>query len=91
MIRDVITRAHAVGVPVGLCGQAPSDDPTFAELLVDVGIDSISVDPGTVERVRARVAAAEARRAAAPPRSARAELRAEGLHPSDERVEVPVG
>ncbi len=59
LIRDVITRAHAVGVPVGLCGQAPSDDPTFADLLVGYGIDSISVDPDSVEQVRERVAAAE--------------------------------
>ncbi|MFN0098604.1 MAG: phosphoenolpyruvate synthase [Gemmatimonadaceae bacterium] len=80
LIRDVIRRAHAVGVPVGLCGQAPSDDPTFADLLVDAGIDSISVDPDSVEGVRARVhhaehAGARTRRVAAQPleSSARAE------------------
>jgi pyruvate,water dikinase len=60
LIRDVIARAHVAGRPVGLCGQAPSDDPTFADLLVDFGIDSISVNPDSVERVRARVARAEA-------------------------------
>lgn len=59
LIRDVIRRAHGVGVPVGLCGQAPSDDPTFADLLVEAGIDSISVDPDSVEGVRARVHHAE--------------------------------
>jgi pyruvate,water dikinase len=59
LIRDVIARAHAAGVPVGLCGQAPSDDPSFAELLVGFGIDSISVDPDSVTRVRERVAVAE--------------------------------
>jgi pyruvate, water dikinase len=60
LIRDVIARAHRAGVPVGLCGQAPSDDPSFAELLVGFGIDSMSVDPDSVSRVRAHVAAAEA-------------------------------
>lgn len=59
LIRDVIARAHMAGVPVGLCGQAPSDDPSFAELLVGFGIDSISVNPDSVSRVRERVAVAE--------------------------------
>jgi pyruvate,water dikinase len=60
LIRDVIARAHRAGVPVGLCGQAPSDDPSFADLLVDMGIDSMSVDPDSVVTVRARVAEREA-------------------------------
>ena len=65
LIRDVIRRAHASGDVVGLCGQAPSDDPTFADLLVEMGIDSISVNPDSVARVRARVHAAEERLAGA--------------------------
>lgn len=65
MIRTVIERAHAAGVTVGLCGQAPSDDPAFADLLVGYGIDSISVDPDSVVQVRARVAEAEAAQGAA--------------------------
>jgi pyruvate,water dikinase len=32
----------------GLCGQAPSDYPEMAEYLVDLGIDSISLNPDTV-------------------------------------------
>ena len=32
----------------GLCGQAPSDYPEMAEFLVDIGIDSISLNPDTV-------------------------------------------
>lgn len=94
MIREVIARAHAVGVPVGLCGQAPSDDPAFAELLVAFGIDSISVNPDSVERVRARVAAAEAREGPAAPTSTASVRRqplADATHPVEERVEVPVG
>jgi pyruvate,water dikinase len=58
-IRDLIDRAHAVGKPVGICGQAPSDYPDFAEFLVQAGIDSISLNPDTVLDVRKRVAGVE--------------------------------
>ena len=44
---------------VGLCGQAPSDDPAFARFLVGAGIDSISVSPDGFIRVKHHVAAAE--------------------------------
>jgi len=60
MIRDVIRRAHTRGAKVGICGQAPSDHPGFAELLVEAGIDSISLNPDSVPGVIRRVAAAEA-------------------------------
>jgi pyruvate,water dikinase len=61
MIRTVIERAHRKGAKVGLCGQAPSDHPAFAEFLVECGIDSISVSPDSFIAVKQRVAAAEAR------------------------------
>jgi pyruvate,water dikinase len=32
----------------GLCGQAPSDYPEMAEYLVEIGIDSMSINPDTV-------------------------------------------
>src|SRR5438105_13062739 len=60
MIRDVIARAHRSGREVGLCGQAPSDDPEFARLLVAAGIDSISVTPDSLVAVKRRTAAVEA-------------------------------
>ena len=47
-IRMLIDEAHAAGVKVGLCGQAPSDHPDFAAFLVDAGIDSISLNPDSV-------------------------------------------
>ena len=60
MIANVITEAHKAGAKVGLCGQAPSDHPEFAEFLVECGIDSISVSPDSFLAVKQRVAAAEA-------------------------------
>jgi len=45
MISDMIQRAKSAGVPIGLCGQAPSDFPEFASFLVSEGIDSISFNP----------------------------------------------
>ena len=61
MIRSVIDTARRVGTEVGLCGQAPSDYPEFAEFLVECGIDSISVSPDSVIKVIRHVAEAEAR------------------------------
>ena len=60
MIGNVIAAAHTAGAKVGLCGQAPSDHPDFAEFLVACGIDSISVTPDSFLAVKRHVAAAEA-------------------------------
>jgi pyruvate,water dikinase len=60
MIRRAIAAGRAAGIPVGLCGQAPSDDPGFARLLVEAGIDSVSVTPDSFLAVKAHVARAEA-------------------------------
>ncbi|WP_115787716.1 phosphoenolpyruvate synthase [Arthrobacter silvisoli] len=59
MIGDAIRKAHNAGIPVGLCGQAPSNHPDFAEFLVGHGIDSISLNPDTFVRTAAVVAGAE--------------------------------
>jgi pyruvate,water dikinase len=59
MIRAVIEKAHAAGAKVGFCGQAPSNDPDFARLLVEAGIDSISVTPDSFLAVKGHVAEAE--------------------------------
>jgi pyruvate,water dikinase len=60
LIRLAIAGAHQAGIPIGLCGQAPSDDPAFAAFLVQAGIDSISVSPDCLVRTRLAVAATEA-------------------------------
>ena len=59
MISNVITEAHKSGAKVGLCGQAPSDHPEFADFLVDCGINSISVSPDSFIVVKQHVAARE--------------------------------
>jgi pyruvate,water dikinase len=59
LISELIEKAHAHDCKVGLCGQAPSDDPSFARFLVEAGIDSISVTPDTFVHVKQEVAAAE--------------------------------
>jgi pyruvate,water dikinase len=66
MIDSVITAAHKAGAKIGLCGQAPSDHPEFAEFLVKCGIDSISVSPDSFIAVKRKVAAEEAKRTGAP-------------------------
>ena len=66
MIEQVITVAHQHGRKVGICGQAPSDHPEFAEFLVSCGIDSISLNPDSVARASEHVAAAELRQQASP-------------------------
>ena len=48
MIESLIQTAHKEGRKVGICGQAPSDYPEFAEFLVRLGIDSISLNPDSV-------------------------------------------
>ncbi len=66
LIRQVIKVAHANKRKVGICGQAPSDYPEFAEFLVQEGIDSISLNPDTVLKTRERIAAMEKKVAVKP-------------------------
>ena len=61
MIESIIERAHKAGAKVGLCGQAPSNYPEFARVLVEAGIDSISVTPDSFLAVKQHVAEAEAK------------------------------
>jgi pyruvate,water dikinase len=48
LIRIAITKSNAMGKKIGICGQAPSDYPEFAQFLVECGIDSISLNSDTV-------------------------------------------
>jgi pyruvate, water dikinase len=62
MIADVIAKAHAAGIKIGICGQAPSNHADFAAFLVAQGIDSISLNPDSFVRTIAVIAAAERER-----------------------------
>jgi pyruvate,water dikinase len=59
MIAQVIHVAHKHNCKVGICGQAPSDHPEFAEFLVESGIDSISLNPDSVAKASIHIAKAE--------------------------------
>ncbi len=59
MIANVIRAAHAKGVKIGICGQAPSDYPEFAAFLVEQGIDSISLNPDAVLKTTLAIAQLE--------------------------------
>ncbi len=54
-IAAAITAAHDAGRKIGICGQAPSDYPEFAEFLVAQGIDSISLNPDAVLKTTLRI------------------------------------
>ncbi len=59
LVRQVIATAKAKGRKIGICGQAPSDYPEFAQFLVEEGIDSISLNPDTVLKTRLAIAQVE--------------------------------
>lgn len=48
LIEEIIKKCKAKGKYIGICGQAPSDYPDFAEFLVEKGIESMSLSPDTV-------------------------------------------
>jgi pyruvate,water dikinase len=68
MLRQAITGAKRNGRHVGICGQAPSDYPEMAHYLVELGIDSISLNPDSVVTTVRNVFAFE-RALGIPPRS----------------------
>ncbi|HTO73777.1 MAG TPA: putative PEP-binding protein, partial [Gemmatimonadales bacterium] len=55
LISMVVEAAHRAGRPVGICGQAPSDYPEFAEYLAGLGIDSMSLNADALLGVAARL------------------------------------
>ncbi|MDP4198596.1 MAG: phosphoenolpyruvate synthase [Bacteroidota bacterium] len=61
MIAAMIEAARVADRKIGLCGQAPSDYPAFAEFLVSHHIDSISFNPDALLRGIENINAAEAK------------------------------
>ncbi len=58
-IEHLIKTAHKHGVKIGICGQAPSDYPEIVEFIVENGIDSISLNPDVIGRMKQVVAKVE--------------------------------
>ncbi|WP_449416811.1 phosphoenolpyruvate synthase [Phormidium nigroviride] len=48
MVQIAIKAAKKYNRKIGICGQAPSDYPEFARFLVELGIDSLSLNPDSV-------------------------------------------
>lgn len=61
LIASVIRDVRAKGRKIGICGQAPSDYPEFAQFLVEQGIDSISLNPDSVLKTTAKIVEMEQR------------------------------
>ena len=61
ILAHLIRVAHENGATVSICGEGPSNLPDFAEFLVRVGIDSISVNNDAVIATKKLVASVEQR------------------------------
>jgi pyruvate,water dikinase len=61
MIRLAVEGCKRNGIHSGLCGQAPSDYPDVAEYLVEIGIDSMSLNPDTVLKTTRQILEVESR------------------------------
>ncbi|MEP0858580.1 phosphoenolpyruvate synthase [Trichocoleus sp. DQ-U1] len=59
MVKMAIAAAKKTNRKIGICGQAPSDYPEFARFLVELGIDSISLNPDSVLKTLLMVAEVE--------------------------------
>jgi pyruvate,water dikinase len=59
LIAEVISVCRRRKKYIGICGQAPSDHPGYAEFLVEHGIESISLNPDTVIPTTIRIAHTE--------------------------------
>lgn len=55
LLKKVIADAKQYHRKIGICGQAPSDYPEFAQFLVECGIDSISLNPDTVIKTTLKI------------------------------------
>jgi pyruvate,water dikinase len=66
MVSMAIQGAKKNGRHTGLCGQAPSDYPDFAEFLVREGIDSMSLNPDSIMKITLKVAEMEKKFSDAP-------------------------
>ena len=61
MIRMAVEGAQRNNRHSGLCGQAPSDHPAMAEFLVEIGIESMSLNPDAVLATTLKILEIEAK------------------------------
>jgi pyruvate, water dikinase len=66
MIRQAVAGARRHGRHSGICGQAPSDYPEMAAYLVEIGIDSMSLNPDALLKTTRHVLEVEKRLGRAP-------------------------
>jgi pyruvate, water dikinase len=66
MLQIAIAAAKRNNRKIGICGQAPSDYPEFAEFLVQQGIDSISLNPDSFLKTKLHVAEVESNKGLRP-------------------------
>ncbi|MDJ1182173.1 phosphoenolpyruvate synthase [Roseofilum casamattae] len=59
MVKLAIATLKQQGRKIGICGQAPSDYPEFAQFLVELGIDSMSLNPDSVLKTMLKVSEIE--------------------------------
>ena len=59
MVKLAIQAVKKHNRKIGICGQAPSDYPEFAQFLVEQGIDSISLNPDSVLKTMLEIAKVE--------------------------------
>lgn len=59
MVKMAIQAAKRKNRKIGICGQAPSDYPEFAQFLVQEGIDTISLNPDSVLKTMLEIAKVE--------------------------------
>ncbi|MBU0666273.1 MAG: phosphoenolpyruvate synthase [Nanoarchaeota archaeon] len=57
LVKQVIEVCNRKGKYIGICGQAPSDYPEFAEFVVECGIQTMSLNPDTI--IKTTLATAE--------------------------------
>ncbi|MDG6778524.1 phosphoenolpyruvate synthase [Thiomicrorhabdus sp. zzn3] len=61
MVRMAVEGAHRNGKHISLCGQAPSDYPEFAEFLVEIGIDAMSLNPDSMLKTLPKILQTESK------------------------------
>lgn len=59
LVTAVIHKCNEKGKYVGICGQAPSDYPEFAEFVVEAGIQTMSLNPDTIIKTKLAIAELE--------------------------------